>query len=250
VPKQDNVIKKKQVDPIGGQAVMEGVLMRSADHYCVAVRRKDGSLIVKKEPIESRVKKAPWKLPFLRGVIVLFESLKLGIDALTFSANVALEGEGEKKVSKRSMALTMIPALILALALFVALPYLLSYLIGQRLPIISENQFLFNIIDGVFRILLVVGYIWAISFAKDVKRTFAYHGAEHKTIAGCEHGAGKVSLENSQRASRFHRRCGTSFIIVILLVIILVHTVIFSAFPGLNRLQNIVIPASSSSFSW
>lgn len=232
---------KAKVDPIGGQAVMEGVLMRSGEHYCVAVRRKDGSMVVKKESLKSIAKRHPWKSPLLRGVIVLFESLKLGMEALTFSANVALEGEGEKTLSKRSMMLTMIPTLIVALAIFVGLPYLLSYLLGRWMPIVSESQFLFNVIDGILRIFLVVGYIWAISFSREIKRVYAYHGAEHKTIAGCEEGAGKASMKRARLASRFHRRCGTSFIIVILLVIILVHTVIFSIFPDLTRWQNILI---------
>jgi len=238
---KDREQEPAKIDPVGGQAVMEGVLMRSKDYYCVVVRKKDGSIVVKKEPVESATKRAPWKWLFVRGIVVLYESLKLGIDALTFSANITLEGEGEKKLTKRSMALTMIPALIIAVAFFVGLPYLLSYLLGRWLTAVSESQLLFNIVDGILRIVLVVGYIWVISLSKEIRRVFAYHGAEHKTIAGGEEGAGQASLERSEKASRFHRRCGTSFIIIVLLVIILMHTIIFSIFPGLNRLQNIVI---------
>jgi uncharacterized protein YqhQ len=135
----------------------------------------------------------------------------------------------------------MIPALIIAVAFFVGLPYLLSYLLGRWLTAVSESQLLFNIVDGILRIVLVVGYIWVISLSKEIRRVFAYHGAEHKTIAGGEEGVGQASLEKARKARRFHRRCGTSFIIIVLLVIILMHTIIFSIFPGLNRLQNIVI---------
>jgi uncharacterized protein YqhQ len=238
---KDKEPEQVKIDPVGGQAVMEGVLMRSKDYFCVAVRKKDGSMVVKKEPVESATKRAPWKWPFVRGIVVLYESLQLGIDALTFSANVSLEGEGEQRLSKRSMAFTMIPTLIIAIAFFVGLPYLLSYLLGRWVTAVSESQILFNIVDGILRIALVVGYIWIISLSKEIKRVFAYHGAEHKTIAGGEEGAGDANLEKSRQASRFHRRCGTSFIIIVLLVIILMHTIIFSIFPGLNRLQNIVI---------
>ncbi len=218
---------------IGGQAVLEGVMMRSPHAFTVAVRkggRPDAGIALLTEPLQPIGERFPFlKRRIIRGSVVLFEAMWLGIRALNFSANEALESEDGKKeeIGPWAMAGTMIVALAFSLALFLALPLLLTNLLGLKYYAVSRSSIVFNITDGVFRVALFLGYISGISFMKDIRRVFEYHGAEHKVIAAYESGEG-LTVENARGRSRIHPRCGTSF----LLVVIALSIVLFSCIPG------------------
>ncbi len=218
---------------IGGQAVLEGVMMRSPSAFTVAVRkggRPDAGIALLKEPLKPIGERFPFlKKRIIRGSVALFEAMWLGIRALNFSANEAIETEDGKKeeIGPLAMAATMIFAIAFALGLFLALPLLLTNLLGMRYGAVSGNSIVFNVTDGVFRVALFLGYISGISFMKDIRRVFEYHGAEHKTIAAYEAGD-ELTVENARKYSRVHPRCGTSF----LLVVIALSIVVFSLIPG------------------
>ncbi len=217
--------KPKQLK-MGGQAVIEGVMMRAEDNWAVAVRKPDGSIALRKETWRSVSQRFKlFRLPVLRGALLLIETLFLGVKALSFSAEAAAEEEDSKQEEgkdaeggfwwKVSMAGTVAFSLVAGLALFFYLPLVLTELTG------IENPFWFNFVDGIFRMAVFMAYLLIISRWKDIHRVFEYHGAEHKTIAAFEH---KQPLEwiHIKEQSRFHPRCGTSFVLVLLLVSILV----------------------------
>jgi uncharacterized protein YqhQ len=230
---------------IGGQAVIEGVMMRSPHAFTVAVRKggKPGAEIaVLRETIQPMSERHPlFKKKIIRGSVALFEALWLGIRALNFSANEALESEDGKKeeISTLAMVGTMIVALAFSLGLFLALPLLLTNLLGAYYGPVGKNSLLFNLTDGVLRMALFLGYVSSISFMKDIRRVFEYHGAEHKAIAAHE---AKVPLtvENARQYSRIHPRCGTSFLIAVIALSILVFSLIPGGWPlwakGLSRI--------------
>jgi len=198
---------------VGGQAVIEGVMMRAPEAWAVAVRRPDGVIEAKRHDlpgITSRSKAA--KVPFLRGIFVLAESLNLGFRALSWSAEKA--GDEEEQVSRTQVIWTMVLAVVLAIGLFVLVPVLAAGFLKQY---VADSNIAFVVIDGLIRILLVVGYIWLIGRADDIQRVFQYHGAEHKTIHAYENGD-PLDVESIQRYSPRHPRCGTSFIIIVAMV--------------------------------
>jgi len=221
---------------IGGQAVIEGVLMRTNEEYAIAVRQPNSRIIVKKEKYLSRTKKNKFLgLPFIRGVIMLWETLLLGYKALTFSANQALDDEelskknnkknkGKTKKEKEKQELgtpelvvTLIISILLALALFKFLPLLIATFFKSK---IGGSNILFNIIDGVAKFTILILYLVAISRMKDVKRMFQYHGAEHKTVH-CYEENKKLTVENVKKNSKAHARCGSTFILVVLFLSII-----------------------------
>ncbi len=220
---------------VGGQAVIEGVLMRTPSAYAVAVRNPEGEIVVKKEREISWIKKNKFMgLPVFRGFFVLAQALKLGIKALNFSAEIALEEPEEKKKkssnSRLSLIFSLIFSILLVVAIFVAIPYFLSshilskaYGISHK-NVISSRWFMFNVVDGGIRVLFFLGYIFVISLMKDVRRVFEYHGAEHKVVNLWESGK-ELTVQNAKEYSRFHPRCGTSFLIFVMLVSILVFTI-------------------------
>ena len=220
---------------VGGQAVLEGVMMRSPQALAIAVRRPDGTVILKDEPYISLAARYPLlKRPFLRGPLVLLESLVTGIRALSFSAQVAVEEE-ETSLGWGSIALTMAGAFVLAFLLFGFLPHYLSRLAGTLVghPLTPAN-FLFHVIDGIIKAIFILGYIWGISRFREIRRVFEYHGAEHKSI--CAYEAGEdLTVDNARRHGTCHPRCGTSFILVVLLVSLLVFTIFFPMFPPLTK---------------
>ena len=198
---------------VGGQAVIEGVMMRAPEAWAVAVRRPDGVIEAKRHDlpgITSRSKAA--KVPFLRGIFVLAESLNLGFRALSWSAEKA--GDEEEQVSRTQVIWTMVLAVVLAIGLFVLVPVLAA---GFLKRYVADSNIAFVVIDGLIRILLVVGYIWLIGRADDIQRVFQYHGAEHKTIHAYENGD-PLDVDAIQRYSPRHPRCGTSFIIIVAMV--------------------------------
>jgi uncharacterized protein YqhQ len=198
---------------VGGQAVIEGVMMRAPTAWAVAVRRPDGIIEAQSHDlpsVTSRSKAA--KLPFIRGIFVLIESLTLGFRALSWSAEKA--GDETDQVSRRQVIWTMVAAVILAIGLFIVVPVLSAHYLNGYL---GDSSFLFVVIDGVIRIGLVVGYIWLIGRTEEIQRVFQYHGAEHKTIHAYENGD-PLDVVSIQRYSPRHPRCGTSFIIIVAMV--------------------------------
>ncbi len=226
----------------GGQAVIEGVMMRTESALAVSVRKADGSIKTKEEYITPLSERYPiLKKPMLRGVVILFESLIHGISALTFSANEAAEGEEESvTISPWAMALTIIVSLGLGVALFVVLPHFLTVLIGTGLSSpMGVNTLLFHLIDGVIKVIVFVLYIVGISFMPDIRRVFMYHGAEHKSLFAYEAGE-ELTVQNARKYSTLHPRCGTSFIITVLLISIFVFAVVFPFMPKLPNVHSVL----------
>lgn len=220
---------------VGGQAVLEGVMMKAPARLCVAVRKSDGKIVVKSDPfrsIASRVKPLGW--PFLRGPVVLGETLVQGLKALSFSAQQVLEEEGEE-LSTWQMALTMIGALAAALGLFVAVPHLFTWWLGQAGPLsFGTDSFWFHAIDGAIKVAMFVAYIWLISLMADIRRVFEYHGAEHKCIYCFEAGA-ELTVENAIGYPRLHPRCGTAFLLLVLVISILIFAVVLPLLPTMSE---------------
>ncbi len=221
---------------IGGQALIEGILMRGPKKQAVVCRTKDG-LVEKVEELELIRDKHPMLgLPFVRGVVTLFDSLFKGMAALTYSASlVPLEEQGEpdkldqwieahfegEKAQKLIIGTAVVLGVALSLFLFIFLPAFIVGLIGP----LKENFFARNLSEGALRIVILLVYMRLICEVGDVKRLFAYHGAEHKTIFCYEHGK-PLTVENVRPESRFHPRCGTSFLLVVIVVSILVNSVV------------------------
>jgi uncharacterized protein YqhQ len=198
---------------VGGQAVIEGVMMRAPEAWAVAVRRPDGVIEAKRHDLPGIVSRSKGaKVPFLRGIFVLAESLSLGFRALSWSAEKA--GDEEEQVSRGTVIWTMVLAVVLAIGLFVLVPVLAAGFLKQY---VADSNIAFVVIDGVIRIALVVGYIWLIGRADDIQRVFQYHGAEHKTIHAYENGD-PLDVDAIQKYSPRHPRCGTSFIIIVAMV--------------------------------
>ena len=211
---------------VGGQAVIEGVMMRAKNRLAIAVRKPDGEILVELRPWFSLTSSAILRKPFLRGFPVLLETLVNGIKALNFSAMQSVaEGEDEGELTPWHLVLTMFVAIGVALGLFVVLPHFMS--VGmQWLGFSGDVESLsFNAWDGGFKMLMFVGYIGLISFVPDIRRVFQYHGAEHKVIWAFESGQ-DVSVASARSKSRLHPRCGTSFLLFVLAVSILLYTVL------------------------
>lgn len=211
---------------VGGQAVIEGVMMRGNGKVATAVREPNGRITVDVKPVDSISDRFPiLKWPFLRGVVSLVESLVLGLRALSFSAQKA--GEEDEQLSDMELAGTMIFALVLAMVLFVAIPTGAAKLFAE----ITTSPVALNLMEGVLRLLIFLGYLWGISQMKDIYRVFQYHGAEHMTIHAYEAG-GPLTVENVQRFPRLHPRCGTSFLLIVMIVSIFVFA--FLGWPDLT----------------
>lgn len=205
---------------VGGQAVMEGIMMRNQERYAVAVRKPNGEIEIKvsdyKGPVKNKIIK---ELPIIRGVVSFIDSLYLGMSTLMYSASF-FEEEEEKEMTKKQENLllggTMVFSLVFALGLFFALPYFLSGLFEKM----TDSTFLIAFLEGVIRLAIFILYIALVSLTKDIKRTFMYHGAEHKCINCIEHGL-ELTVENVRKSSKEHKRCGTSFLLIVMLLSIL-----------------------------
>jgi uncharacterized protein YqhQ len=217
----------KNVDMlIGGQAVIEGVMMRSLTGYSVAVRQPDGGVAIRKDKLTSITQKYPFlKTPVLRGSVVLIQSLILGMRALNYSASVASAGEeGEEEMSNWAIAGSMGLALVLGVGLFILAPLGLTNLIRHYL-MPEMGNFVYNAIDGVIRGIFFFVYVWSISLMDDIKRVFQYHGAEHKTVYTFEANE-ELTVENARGKSTLHPRCGTSFLMFVMVISIMVFSLI------------------------
>ncbi len=226
---------------IGGQAVMEGVMMKNQEKYAVAVRKPDQEIVVETSTYEGLIKnKKIRNMPILRGVFSFIESLVLGMKTLTFSASFFEEEEEEKSGSRKSekragakkpapteeeqkkkekrqenalMGGTVAISIVLAVAIFMVLPYYISVFFQRFIT----SQTLLALLEGVIRLTIFIGYVAAISLMPDIKRVYMYHGAEHKCINCIEQGM-DLTVENVRKSSRLHKRCGTSFLLIVMLI--------------------------------
>lgn len=239
---------------IGGQAVLEGIMMKNGDRYAVAVRRPDKEIEVCVERYESVV---PWnkvqKIPFVRGIFNFVDSLVLGMRTITYSAGFYEdEEEEEKKEEKKEMTseqllkeekkeklvmgLTMAFSVILAIAIFMVLPYYLSGFLRR----FTQSRVILTVFEGILRMFIFLAYILLVSRMKDIQRTFMYHGAEHKCINCIEHGL-ELNVENVRASSRQHKRCGTSFLFFVMIVSIIFAFFITTESPLLRVLLRIAL---------
>ena len=201
---------------VGGQAVIEGVMMRGPKKVATAVRTPEKKIEIQIKDVNSLSERFPiLKKPLLRGCVSLGESLVMGIRSLSYSAQMA--GEDDEQISDKELAGTIIFACVLAAILFVAIPTGAAKLFH----FITEDPVFLNLMEGALRLLIFLGYIAAISAMKDIQRVFQYHGAEHKTIACFEAGEA-LTVENVKKHTRLHKRCGTSFLLIVMLVSIFV----------------------------
>ena len=205
----------------GGQAVIEGVMMRGQKGFAIAMRAPDGTIVVHKEGLAAVYRSRITKIPFLRGTILLWDALGLGMRALTLSANTQ-SGEEEQKLEGPALYITLATSLALGVGLFFLLPAGVGGLAEHYLGWSSLAN---NLLEGVTRLLLLIGYIWAIGFMPDVKRLYGYHGAEHKTINAYEAGA-ELTPEVVAKYPIEHARCGTAFMLTLMLLSVLVFTLL------------------------
>ena len=219
--------RKSRYSGIGGQAVLEGVMMKNKEKYAVAVRKPDGEIEVEVETYQGLAHGSKFKeLPFIRGIFNFLDSLILGTRALNYSASFYEEEEGKETKFDKAMdkmsggngekllsGIVTVISIMLAVGIFIVLPYFISSLFESFI----RNRSLMAIIEGVIRIALFLLYVWGISAMKDIRRLYQYHGAEHKCIICIEKGR-PLTVHNVMRSSRLHKRCGTSFIFFVMLV--------------------------------
>jgi uncharacterized protein YqhQ len=224
-PDQGDSSESHRVIRVGGQAVIEGVMMRSPRAMAVAVRRPNGEIVVKRKVLTFLSEKSLWaRLPLLRGVLTLVSALVLGIQALNFSANQSLS-EGEKETSPWTMGVTFTVALCFGIFLFFLVPLYLTKWLRFAIPMLTVSGLLFNLVDGVIRLIIFLLYLWLISFSKEIRRVFEYHGAEHKSIFAFEAGE-ELSVDRVKGFSHLHPRCGTNFLLIVMVVSIFIFALI------------------------
>jgi len=226
----------KKIDfAVGGQAVIEGVMMRSPDKIVIAVRKPNKTIKTSEKFYHTLTQRFKFlNIPFLRGIINLFEMMIVGMEAINFSANESLDdekGSFEKQKTKFSykivnalmFTLSFIVAIGLTITLFKYLPLEIATVLENKFEFIKNNYIIFNLIDGVIKITFFVAYIYTLSLIPSFRRIFEYHGAEHKSIFTYEKGL-SLTVENAKKQPRFHPRCGTSFILIVFLISIVIYT--------------------------
>jgi len=226
------------VKNIGGQAVIEGVMMKAAGSWTVAVRDQAGSIHLKKEHIKPLPRFL--KLPVIRGVVALFQALSIGMRAIEFSAGKAYDEGEEESLSKTSITITIIISVLLSIGLFILLPLYATKLMGMLIQGISTSSFLFNLVDGLIRVLVFITYILLIGLWKEMARIFMYHGAEHKVIHAYEEGK-DLSVAAAREYSTRHPRCGTSFLMIVMVVSIMVFSFIPQQWPFVYKFLSRVV---------
>ncbi len=211
---------------VGGQAVIEGVMMRAKNVIATAVRRHDGKIVVKKEEFHSLLERYPkLKIPILRGALGLLEMMYIGIKTLNYSAEIALADADDltdtkdKKVKKGKNTLSLILTLIVSLVLGVGIFFFLPLFIATRFFNVEQQPLSFNLIAGGIRITILLAYLYSVSLMKDVHRLFQYHGAEHKAVFTFEQND-RLEITTAMKYTRFHPRCGTSFVLIVMLIAI------------------------------
>ena len=236
---------------IGGQAVIEGIMMMNRNEYAVAVRRHDGEIEIKKDKYESITTKAKiLSLPFIRGVFRFADSMILGMKTLTYSASFFEDDEEEEpgrfekfldrvfgeKLESVIMSIVMVLSFILAIGIFMILPLVIANFFKSFIT----SEHVMAVLEGVIRIAIFIAYIKLVSRMEDIRRTFMYHGAEHKCINCVEHGH-PLTVENVRASSKEHKRCGTSFILIVMIISILFFMVIRIDHIGLRMLSSIIL---------
>ena len=210
---------------VGGQAVIEGVMMRDAAKTATAVRLPNGEIAVEMHPVTSIRDRYPvLNLPLIRGSVIMVESLVIGMRALSFSTQAA--GEEDEQMTKKEIALTILFALVLASVLFIVIPTGAAHLAAAY----TNDPIVFNLIEGGIRLAVFLLYIWGISWMGGIRRVFQYHGAEHKTIH-CYEAGEALTVENVQKFPRLHPRCGTNFLLIVMVIAIVFH--VFFGWPDL-----------------
>ena len=223
------VLESGEETLVGGQAVIEGVMMRAPHSYCVAVRKPNGEVVTQEAPLPRVSDKYPiFKLPVFRGVGTLGQAMALGIRALRFSANAAMD-DGTQATKKQEISGWMMAAnLMFSFTFFIVLyklvPLYLTTLVEKVFPVVS-GRIAFNAVDGGIRLAIFLGFLYMISRWQDIHRVFQYHGAEHKVVFNFESGK-TVNVENAQAFTTFHPRCGTSFLLVVMAISTIVYTVL------------------------
>ncbi len=232
-------MSKKKITSIGGQAVIEGVMMRGPHNIAIAVRKPDGEIIVDENDVKS---KGTWlKIPIIRGVISFFSSMVIGVKALTFSAkffdteeeksndtkktdkqNDNKKKNGENDMPEWAIYLSVLVSLMISVGLFMVLPNVIAnFVVSNK----EANVIMYNVVESVIKIAIFLGYLGVVSQMKDIKRVFEYHGAEHKSIFCYENGE-ELTVENVKKYSRFHPRCGTSFLLFVIIISVIVFSLL------------------------
>jgi len=232
---------------VGGQAVIEGVMMRAPHSYCVAVRKPSGEIVTEQRPLARMSEQHRiFKYPILRGIGTLYQAMSLGLKALKFSAGAILEGESQKpnaphakEVSNWAISLNLIFSLGFFIFLYKFIPLYTVTALGKSYPVL-QGRIAFNAADGMIRIAIFLAFLFGVSRLKDIYRVFEYHGAEHKVVFNYESGQ-PVNVRNAQAFTTFHPRCGTSFLLVVMIVSMIVYTFVpFSGF-GMKLVSRIVL---------
>lgn len=238
------VLESGEETLVGGQAVMEGVMMRAPHSYCVAVRRPDGEIVTEELPVPRLSEKYPWlRFPVLRGVGTLCQAMSLGMKALRFSANAALQPPDAAKkpaeISSWMLTLNVLFSLSFFIFLYKFVPLFLVTSLEKWFPVL-QGRVAFNVADGLIRMAIFLAFLYTVSRWKDIRRVFEYHGAEHKVVFNFESGK-PVTIENAQSFTTFHPRCGTSFLLVVMIVSMIVYTLVpFESF-GMKLLSRVVL---------
>jgi uncharacterized protein YqhQ len=238
------VLESGEETLVGGQAVMEGVMMRAPHSYCVAVRRPSGEIVTEEMPVARMSEKYPiFKYPILRGLGTLGQAMSLGIKALRYSANVALQTPESKEkpaeISSWALTLNLIFSLAFFLFLYKFVPLYLVTSLGKWYPALT-GRLAFNLADGLLRMAIFLTFLYLVSRSKDIHRVFEYHGAEHKVVFNYESGQ-PVNIPNAQSFSTFHPRCGTSFLLVVMVISMIVYALVpFNTF-GMRLLSRVVL---------
>ena len=240
-PRPDSEHRPSPRPSIGGQAVLEGVMMRGPASWSVACRKPDETIAVEKHPLPGLAERHKWlKWPLVRGVLVLGESLAIGIKALMISANHSLD-EDEEELTDKQLGWSLGTAMVLFSAVFIALPVLGARLVENLIGGSDGDPLLFNLIEGAFRLGMFVGYLYLISLFKDIRRVFEYHGAEHKTIYAYENGDPLDPALIDRKYSTLHVRCGTNFLFIVLFLTIVAHFFMDLALAGAGLVPRIAI---------
>jgi uncharacterized protein YqhQ len=221
---------------IGGQAVIEGVMMRSGDLWSVAVRTPENDIVVR----NNRIRKLPriLKLPLIRGVVALIQALSIGISALLYSAEAS--GHEEERPSSLALTMTVLAAFVIGILLFLLLPLYATRLMGIFYGSINESSLVFNLVDGILRVFVFLAYIVIIGMNDDIKRVFQYHGAEHMAVNAHEAGE-ELNPENVEKYGVLHARCGTSFLLMVMIMSILVFSMIPKEWPLIEKFLSRIV---------
>ncbi len=245
--RQNMMIAKQKYTSIGGQAVIEGVMMRSPHFYTIAIRKAENQILIKELPWKGYSEHFTFlKKPFFRGICTLLESMINGVQALSYSANIAAQfetkpGAKQQELSKFAIFTSIFFAFCMGMGLFVALPHFLTVVLGDLgLYSTTVNSPFFHLVDGFIKVVFLVLYVYLIAFMKDIKRVFQYHGAEHKSIYAFEKGE-ELTIENARKYPTLHPRCGTSFLLFLLIISIFAFSILFPLIQATKLHDNALI---------